>query len=32
MLAEWRECISQVDQRDAMVRPDLSFITPPAAE
>jgi hypothetical protein len=32
ILSEWRECISQFDQRDAMVRPELSFAAAPAGE
>lgn len=32
ILSEWRECISQVDQSDARVRPELSFVTAPAEE
>jgi hypothetical protein len=32
ILSEWRECISQLDQRDARVRPELSFVAAPAGE
>jgi hypothetical protein len=32
MLAEWRECVSQVGRRDARVRPELSFVAAPAGQ
>ncbi len=32
MLAEWRECISQVDRRDARMRPELSFAAAPTGQ
>jgi hypothetical protein len=32
ILAEWRECVSQVGRRDARVRPELSFVAAPAGQ
>jgi hypothetical protein len=32
IMAEWRECISQFDQSDSQVRPELSFVAVPAGE